>query len=415
MFARFAKTALFVTFLVVHGILSVPVQAVTFPEQLAPAELESLDADKELVAGPFTGAMVIPRGVRDSKDEKYGQPYHATCYVYAGELSRGNEAVRDYLRRFIIHVPEADGLPLARRVGRMLLLCYGENHTRLRFDHPHDEPTVDVWLTQKVGAGLSADTGGEEFANQIYLYDISSDRKPIEWAREIAHEYGHYALPGVGGFTAPEPWANGVLGERLFLKWIGDDLRMGHIRAEALPFVTPIQLAEYLSKQVDPLVHRVAHEGADMHLFGHHDAAGMDTYTSLVLYLDTVYGSKGLLDALASTAPLPGQAIAKSADFLRGTLDSLNSATEFTLQPPGRESERTEVFMVYLPRGEFIVSTEGPVRSWTFPADARGVHAITKADLVVAVSDWRKLTIVRSDTSETPVRLLFRRRGAEIQ
>ena len=340
MFARRIKTTFFLFWLVaIYGLCCSPVLAVTYPEQIAPTDLAALDADKEMVNGPYAGALVVPKGTRDSKDAKYGQPYHATCYIYVADRPRGSEAIRTYLRRFIVHVPEADGLPLARQVSRMLLVCYGENHARLRFDHPRDEPTVDVWLTQKVGAGLSSDTGGEEFTNQIYLYAISSDRKSIEWAREIAHEYGHYALPGVGGFTAPEAWANGVLGERLFLKWIGEDLRTGRLQAETVPFITPAQLNEYLAKQVDPLVRRIAHEGADAHLLAHRDAAGMDNYTALALYLDTVYSSKGLLDALAYTAPSPGQAVAKASDFFRGVLASINSANEFSLQPPGPKSE----------------------------------------------------------------------------
>ena len=41
--------------------------------------------------------------------------------------------------------------------------------------------------------------------------------------RQVAHEYGHVALPGIGGFTeTDDPWADGHLGELLFPKWLAE-------------------------------------------------------------------------------------------------------------------------------------------------------------------------------------------------
>jgi hypothetical protein len=41
---------------------------------------------------------------------------------------------------------------------------------------------------------------------------------PEEWLRQVAHEWGHYALPMMGRFSEPEPDAAGALGEALFLQ-----------------------------------------------------------------------------------------------------------------------------------------------------------------------------------------------------
>ncbi|MFO8082510.1 MAG: hypothetical protein R6V07_19695, partial [Armatimonadota bacterium] len=61
-------------------------------------------------------------------------------------------------------------------------------------------------------------TGAEQYEDDIFIYDVGRDRKPEEWLRQIAHEWGHYALPTMGRFSQPEPDAAGVLGEALFLQ-----------------------------------------------------------------------------------------------------------------------------------------------------------------------------------------------------
>jgi hypothetical protein len=49
---------------------------------------------------------------------------------------------------------------------------------------------------------------------------MDTPRAPAEWLREAAHEYGHIAFPGMGGFTKTEdPWVDGDLGELLLIKW----------------------------------------------------------------------------------------------------------------------------------------------------------------------------------------------------
>jgi hypothetical protein len=384
-------------------------------ERLVPSEVERLDAATETIDGAFPGLLVVPRGDQLDKDDKYSQPYHAVCCGYIAERASGSNKVIGYARRFYVHAPDADALPLAKRVARELLLLLAENRERLRYDPPRDNPTVDVWLTRQNGQGLSADVGGEQFKNKIYIYGITSDRRPIEWMREVAHEYGHYALPGVSGFHAPEEWANGVLGERLFLKWLADDLRAGRLRPEDLPFVTPEQLNDYIARQVTPLIRRIAHDGVDAHLVARRDAAGMDYYTGFALYLDAVYSSNGLLDALSFTTPRTGGVFIEAPDFLRGAYGSLRDATEFTLTPPfPMKAGASEGFLVYLPRGDFLITTDGPVRSWQFSTDTKGIHPVGKTGLIVNIPGWSKLTITTSQAAGAP-RLMLRRRSAQVE
>jgi hypothetical protein len=386
------------------------------PAHLVPSQLSRLDADSENVGGPFPGLLLVPHGEQKELDSKYSQPFHAACYVYIVERATGDGAATGYAQRFIVHVPDAETLPLAKRVARMLLLLFGEDRARLGFDHPISDPTVQVWLTNQSGRGNAADAGGEQIKSDIYIYSITAERPPIEWAREIAHEYGHYALPGVSGYTAPEEWANGMLGERLFLKWLEDDLHTGRLHAEDIPFVTPEQLDAYITRQVTPLLIRIAREGVDERQMARRDAAGMDYYTGFALYLDSIYGSRALLDALSYTTPRQGGVFIQAPDFLRGARASLANATQFTVTLPRLASGKPlDPFFIYLPAGEFLITADGPVRSWEFDAPAKGLHPISKKDVLVGIAAWRRLRVTLSQAASGPARLTFQRKGTEVQ
>src|SRR5205807_841719 len=65
--------------------------------------------------------------------------------------------------------------------------------------------------------------------NTIYIYDLASFKDPVEMAREVAHEYGHAVLPPVGGFGEPEDWGNGDAGERVFMRWLSEEMPAGRM------------------------------------------------------------------------------------------------------------------------------------------------------------------------------------------
>lgn len=55
---------------------------------------------------------------------------------------------------------------------------------------------------------------------EILFWKAGLERPESEWLRELFHEYGHVALPPVGGFRPPlEPYANGFIGETLGMMW----------------------------------------------------------------------------------------------------------------------------------------------------------------------------------------------------
>ena len=374
------------------------------------------EGDKETITAPTPGLLLIPRGEQTDTDEKYAKRYHLTCYGYVGELAGVDASGQptSYQRRFAVHAAERDALPLVKRTARMLLLLYGMNFNRLHYDHAFHQ-TVDVWLSGQAASAASADVGGEQLKNQIYIYNIFAERRPIEWTREIAHEYGHYALPGISGFRSPEEWANGVLGERLFLKWIADDLHAGRLKPDDLPFVKPEDVDEYVGRQVTPLVRRIAREGSGESTLAKRDASAMDAYTGLALYVDAVNGTGALLNAISYTEPKTTATFAQAGDFLRGVQSSLQGATEISYTAPLPASGGKADFWVYLPGGEFTVGMEGSARSWVFASDAKMIHTVGKNGVLINHGAWRKLTLRFADNADAPARLVFRRRGAEVQ
>ena len=408
-----------------------PLAAQNAPAQITTSEIKRQDAAIETVTGVYPGLLLIPHQTANVIDEKYSQTYHAVCYVYPGDSpTTAGAATTEYLRRFAVHAPDADALPLAKRAAKMLLLVYGINHERLRYDHAFSQ-TVDVWLTRQNAPNDTGDIGGEQFRNQIYIYNLYSERRPIEWIREIAHEYGHYALPGISGYTAPESWANGVLGERLFLQWLSDDLRDGRLRTDDLPFITPVMLDEFLARQTAPLIRRIARDGLEERQFGRRDAPGMDYYIGFALYISRVYGSEALLDAFAYTEPQKSGTVVRASDFLRGALTALSTSPELTLIPPSAllqngttplnkaaKHPSADSFWVYLPRGEYTVSMQGGLRSWQFAGDAKAVHRLDKNglnELTVNISDWRKITVALASPTDKPALIRLRRRDAEVR
>ena len=55
---------------------------------------------------------------------------------------------------------------------------------------------------------------------EILFWKAGLERPEAEWLRELFHEYGHVALPPIGGFRPPlEPYANGFMGETLGMMW----------------------------------------------------------------------------------------------------------------------------------------------------------------------------------------------------
>ena len=263
--------------------------------------------------------------------------------------------------------------------------------------------------------GLGAEAAGRQIRNQIYLFNIFSERSPAEWLREVAHEYGHYILPGFAGFTAPEEWGNGVLGEQLFLHWIAQEQKAGRISPENLPFVTPEQLEEHLAKRVTPLLKRISSEGINLASLQQKNAEGMNYLCAATLYIDAVYQSKGLRDTFAYTESTDGVIYYKGGDLYRGLMRSLDSSNLISLQFPFLKWEGVvQSSMVYLPRGEFMVKAESGIKRWEWVASEQEIPTQKANQLKVTRPGWYKLKFFLENDKVETLRLTLSRKGNEV-
>lgn len=355
----------------------------------------------ETVKGISEAHLVTPESNPSPapQDPRVGIAYPYLCRVEIAENGI-------YLPRFVIHVQEREHLPLARRAGRMYALLWGTSNRRFgTLASRLRKPPVEVWLSR------SGEAGGEQFSNNIYLYDVLSERSDIEWAREFAHEYGHYLLPGASGYTSPENWSNGVLGERMFLKWLLEDVVSGRIKEEDLPSLRQSELEDYSQKQVVPLIERIQASGPNSTLLVGTERKAMDEFTALLLFADTVYGSPSLMNLL-EFLPTDGShtaAGARGPDFLTAFQTSISARESFTTLLTG-DGE----MMVYLPAGVYSVrpadkseltqEAKLTVRSMGQAGKSTPVQRTSKGWVVrLSSPGWRKVALA----AKTVINLLW--------
>lgn len=185
----------------------------------------------------------------------------------------------------------------APMVARMALRMWDRVYHRLKYDHRDlgRMASVDFYLCFGGPAGGEQLFGQEIVPNQanpfpvntIYIYQLSSFKDPTEEAREVAHEYGHAVLPPIGGFKQPEVWADGYLGEKLFLKWMRNDMLSGALTPDDAMGANANDLSVWLSKNLDPLVQRAATAYPDGSLINE-SKGGMDAFNGLAMYIEAL-------------------------------------------------------------------------------------------------------------------------------
>jgi hypothetical protein len=185
---------------------------------------------------------------------------------------------------------------LAPNVSRTVLRLWDMTYQRYRLDHSTEfnNGIVDVYLC------FGGQAGGEQMfdsevvngrtvkVNTIYIYDLASFTDPVEMLREVCHEYGHAVLWAVGGYTEPEYWANGYLGEKLYMRYLRDELkaaRFGTLDSIGSKFEA---LDAWVKKNADPLEDIWAKGGPKPELLKGNDGSAMNAYIGLSLYAERV-------------------------------------------------------------------------------------------------------------------------------
>jgi len=184
-------------------------------------------------------------------------------------------------------------------VTRMLMRLWDYNVQILGIDHATETGrTVDVYLSSLGRAGgehlITRDPetpnidGQPGLVNTVHIYDLPSFTNALERAREVAHEYGHATLPRIFGYSAPESFANGDVGERLYLKWLREDMEKGTIGWLDTTGAKKEEIDAYLARRVTPLVQRIAENGPNLTILNGTDQNAFMEYVALVMYAEAV-------------------------------------------------------------------------------------------------------------------------------
>ena len=312
----------------------------------------------------------LPRNAR-TNDDWYGRlrdPRQNRLYQYRLQVHCLVEQEGDNgERRFVIHYNRPSDEPLARRVGSVLARLHWlvrDYLGRLPAPSENGGRHVDVWLDENGPAG------GEELSGHLYLTGIDVARPPAEWVRELAHEYAHLTLPKVGPYSEPEKWANGYLGERLFLKWLLIDNNVTDLWDQ------PLNAAGYLTHQVVPFRTRSLEAGPAAPDADRMDGRGMEFFIGTILALEAAHGPtllRSLLNHFATPRPQNlGSNLTLALDDMQFTPLPLEpgafipSSVRPTRSRPGPEGLTVErvAYWVYLTGGRWRIEVDGDL-----PAD----------------------------------------------
>ncbi|MGE0001034.1 MAG: hypothetical protein AB7F50_02365 [Fimbriimonadaceae bacterium] len=251
-----------------------------------------------LLTPPTKTAIRVPLGALEVTKHS---PIHDWTFprTVTGMLESGGQFTPRFrvFRQNILGKPEDD---VSVGVTRFLLRLVEMNRTRLRLDHSVEFPsrTVDVYLCDGGEPGalqrLSVDKddklpgGGAAKVNTIHIYAIGGLNSRLEWARELAHEYGHATLPPVTIPGGPEEWANGDLGERMYLSRLHELLVAGKASPSDTMGASAEQLQRYVAQNVTPLVMAAATLGPRPKVLESGDKATFDAYLGLALYCEKI-------------------------------------------------------------------------------------------------------------------------------
>jgi hypothetical protein len=298
-------------------------------------------------------------------------------WITWGLARLGNSEQFDLRFRVYSQERKADG-DTAIAVTRMMLRLWELNQSRLRLDHPraYHASLVNVFLS------WGGQPGGEQaFAtaiegdrqvrlNTIYLYDLASFTDPLERAREVAHEYGHATLPAVGGYREPEEWANGFLGEKLYLMWLRDLLKAGDLEPDDAMGASVEQIERYLAAEVTPLVSVAAGRRPTQALLSDRSKQGMDNYIGLNLYMASILPER----VFARSLVLIGSQ--RAEDYPEGLMLAMEEPDEVPLRIP----EALRGKQIWVPVGKRQVSGARVVRQESGWAQ---IEAPSGADVVL--------------------------------
>ena len=285
------------------------------PPRIDPAWLPDLPVDATPL--PYgLGTLVVPKTYLPTAatEPQHGWTFAKVSYLYlpgSGAFSQSDALL------CAVHYPSASEAPLASRMARLLALAHHTLVEKTGREAADGTAPFDVWLC------TGGQTGGEQWRSNLYLYDLETPRSSIEWIREVVHEYSHLALPAIGGYHAPEYWANGYLGERLLVRWIQ---RLPNGSAEVFALWGDFSGAQNFDRLlIAPPLALYKKIGSSPAWLARRDEPGMRYLIGQALTFDDKYGAAQLGDALSR---LPRFHEATASDFAEALTQSLSASAK---------------------------------------------------------------------------------------
>jgi hypothetical protein len=282
----------------------------------------------------FLTAEALPAPEERMSDPVFGHRFQRA--IYGAVMNRSSDS---WVLAFRAMVQTENRLPLAKECIDLLL--------RLRALCQLNAPTrrlgpIDVWLCEE------GKPGAQSSGSNIYILSAGTRRPPEEWIRQLCHEFGHVALPGVNHFPQPEPWSNGLMGELVFGRWLAAAVESSLAPHEWLYRQWP---QDFCEQRLWPALQAALESGVP----GPKD--GVKAYAAFGAYAEAAFGSQILLEALPRPSPEPDALIAGLQRAL-ASKSQTGLAIRLSSLPPKARSGLTP-FLVYLPEGAWT-ATGGP-------------------------------------------------------
>ena len=278
------------------------------PDQLRTAWLPSLPIDSSRLSNNL-GTRIVPKIYlpTPATEPHNGWAFSHVTDIYIPTPAAGTERLLCRL-----HYTQESDADLATRMGGLLALAHQTLVTRTGQEAANGAVPFDVWLCRK------GQSGGEQWRSNIYFYALDTPRSSIEWIREITHEYGHLALPAIGGYSAPEYWANGYYGERLLTRWIartpGGPALVGRLWGDFSGWPNFQRLL------IVPALTLYKKSGPSPRMAARTDETGMRYLIGQILTFDDKYGATRLGEVFTR---LPRFHETKVSDFERAVAEAL--------------------------------------------------------------------------------------------
>ncbi len=339
----------------------------------------------ETLPGGFQVVLSDADALAQATDPFYKRTLNRTVYVYT--YRREPKRAGWFLVCAVHHIPEDrdNAARVARLCARLLRLA------REQFGHnavfPRAADTADIWLCPNP-APHSRTAGGETRASHIYVWGTTTgERGDLEWVRTIAHEWGHLTLPAARGFTEPENDAAGLLGERLFVRWLkNEQARLTQIPNDG---TNESDLNRYVEWQVTPIAEQFRKGGPTSPLLNRLGSGAMDYYTGVVLAFEDGFGSVLLGRALFS---IDGD---RAQDLLTSMGEAVAASSAVTVRLP--------VWMP-LPKTNFVLSADAKGAVVLADRPPLPVSPLSRTPLPVRVPGWKWVRPARGSVQTLTLR-----------